>query len=417
MCAAKTKTKTKPKNKPAATGLGGAAGIRVRMYRVGFGDCFLLSLDSDAGPRHVLIDCGVHAKGDIKKIDATVADIAAETGGKLALVIATHAHQDHISGFHRCSEAFKKMQVGEVWLPWTEDPQDHAAVKNKAKRAALTIRLDAHFAAAGRADPAAVHAIANLAGNASALQLLHAGISGGKVKFLEAGQNFAHVDGIPGLAAQILGPPKSEKYLAKMDPPAGDRLFRAAKGGLEADNAVSPFHKMWNSSVKDYPKGVASAKDRMAMQEAAEDPAALAFALDQAMNNTSIVTLFTFRGKQLLFPGDAQYGNWQGWMDQQGSADILAGLDFYKVGHHGSHNATPKSAIDKMTKGKFAAMMSTQNKPWPSIPFGKLEAKLNEKASGWVRSDSISVPKAPKGPAAKLKTGFSQGPFWYDYRL
>ena len=32
--------------------------LRVRMYRVGFGDCFLLTFDGDEGPKHVLIDCG-----------------------------------------------------------------------------------------------------------------------------------------------------------------------------------------------------------------------------------------------------------------------------------------------------------------------------------------------------------------------
>ena len=43
-------------------GVGGPSGIRVRMYRVGFGDFFLLSLRKGESVEHVLIDCGVHAK-------------------------------------------------------------------------------------------------------------------------------------------------------------------------------------------------------------------------------------------------------------------------------------------------------------------------------------------------------------------
>ena len=41
--------------------------IRVRMYRVGFGDFFLLTVPGKQGPAHILIDCGVHA-ADIHSI-------------------------------------------------------------------------------------------------------------------------------------------------------------------------------------------------------------------------------------------------------------------------------------------------------------------------------------------------------------
>jgi hypothetical protein len=34
--------------------------VVVRMYNVGFGDCFLLTLPTTAGPRRMLIDCGTH---------------------------------------------------------------------------------------------------------------------------------------------------------------------------------------------------------------------------------------------------------------------------------------------------------------------------------------------------------------------
>ena len=44
--------------------------IRIRMYRVGFGDCFLLSIPTAKGQstdrqQHILVDCGVHSRGDI----------------------------------------------------------------------------------------------------------------------------------------------------------------------------------------------------------------------------------------------------------------------------------------------------------------------------------------------------------------
>src|SRR6185295_11078434 len=71
--------------------------------------------------------------------------------------------------------------------------------------------------------------------------------------------------------------------------------------------------------------------------------------LDNFLNNQSLVVLFTYQGKKLLFAGDAQGGNWEYWMFggtpdkapsieqiDPDSAAILSELDFYKVGHHGS---------------------------------------------------------------------------------
>jgi hypothetical protein len=82
-------------------------------------------------------------------------------------------------------------------------------------------------------------------------------------------------------------------------------------------------------------------------------------------NNVSLVLAFDVpdSDKMLLFPGDAQVGNWlscheiEGWQlrgdarpanppaanDQQTLMENLLGrVAFYKVGHHGSHNATLK---------------------------------------------------------------------------
>src|SRR5687768_1263990 len=107
--------------------------IRIRMYRVGFGDCFLMSVPAGGGHRHIPVDCGVHGRGDLDTIGDAVDNIAALTDKKLACVIATHAHQDHISGFGKYGDVFSGFEVGEVWLPWTEDPKDSQAIKLQRK--------------------------------------------------------------------------------------------------------------------------------------------------------------------------------------------------------------------------------------------------------------------------------------------
>src|SRR5262249_58069823 len=91
----------------------GEAGIRVRMYRVGFGDFFLITCLNGGAPAHIIVDCGVFKgtsqTGDIGSIEAAVADMVQTTGGHVALIIMTHRHADHIAGFARCAETFKKL--------------------------------------------------------------------------------------------------------------------------------------------------------------------------------------------------------------------------------------------------------------------------------------------------------------------
>jgi len=410
--------------------------VRIRMYRVGFGDCFLLSFPISNPPpgadthRHVLVDCGVHVKGDLKLIDRAVGHIEATTAQKLAVVIATHSHQDHISGF---SQKFSDFDIAEVWLPWCEDLRDKNAVKLQKKSALLVEQLrqhfeaDAHESSVTKKRASAMAAIANLVQNKTALVLLRSGFGvNAQVRYLSAGDNLKDPAGIPGLSANFLGPPRDTKFLSQMDPPAGQRYLALNGKRTERLNAVEPFAQRWRlaSNRREIAKLRFSESDRKVFQKAlaGQSLEALAFALDQAKNNTSLVTLFNFRGQQLLFPGDAQWGSWRYWLEKDDAEAILSGVTFFKVAHHGSHNATPRSALERMAKGKFAAMVSTQSVPWKSIPREPLMDRLGEMTKNRVlRSDSLKVEglmDAPKGPAlSRLPKGFVQGDFWYDYLI
>src|SRR5260370_20095147 len=116
------------------------------MYRVGMGDCFRVSIPATGTNRkHILIDCGVHAQSKFKGLPESVAAIEKETGGQLDVVVATHAHADHISGFGSESETFNRFEVGEVWLPWLEDLSHPTAKKLPAKTPALAALLYPHL--------------------------------------------------------------------------------------------------------------------------------------------------------------------------------------------------------------------------------------------------------------------------------
>ena len=131
-------------------------GIRVRMYRVGFGDFFLLSLLRDgAAPAHIIIDCGVFKGtsqgGDIGSIEAAVAHMARVTGGQISLIVMTHRHADHIAGFARCSDVFKQLRVEAVWMPVWESEYSDTATKFQAQLLDSAEQLQTHFAQLGAA--------------------------------------------------------------------------------------------------------------------------------------------------------------------------------------------------------------------------------------------------------------------------
>ena len=81
------------------------------MYRQGLGDCFLLTFYPGGDEKHVLIDCGtLGSKYTEVKLPDVIAEIDKTTNGHLHLVVATHQHQDHLSGFSRLSTC---VQCGE----------------------------------------------------------------------------------------------------------------------------------------------------------------------------------------------------------------------------------------------------------------------------------------------------------------
>jgi hypothetical protein len=116
------------------------------MYRQGLGDCFLVSLKRANGPDYkILIDCGVilGTPDAATKMKEVVDDIVATTNGKIDVLVATHEHWDHLSGFLQAADSFDQLKVDEVWLAWTEDPNDALAneLRGERKKAAEALRI------------------------------------------------------------------------------------------------------------------------------------------------------------------------------------------------------------------------------------------------------------------------------------
>src|ERR1044072_3980211 len=97
--------------------------VRIRMYRHGLGDCFLVSFPRNGKePFHMLIDCGVLARdaafmtGIVQHIRDTVRNGRPDRKAHLDVVVCTHEHKDHLSGFNQARDVFDKdFDFGAVW--------------------------------------------------------------------------------------------------------------------------------------------------------------------------------------------------------------------------------------------------------------------------------------------------------------
>lgn len=129
----------------------------------------------------------------------------------------------------------------------------------------------------------------------------------------------------------------------------------------------------------------------------------LALKMDNNTNNTSLVLAFELPdgAGTMVFAADAQVGNWVSWegveFREEGkgetlpvaSKDLLAAARLYKVGHHGSHNATLREkGLELMTHGDLVAMIPTdeefarrQSGTW-EMPDAHLNDALIQKTSG-----------------------------------
>ena len=141
------------------------------------------------------------------------------------------------------------------------------------------------------------------------------------------------------------------------------------------------------------------------------------------INNTSLVLAIELSKskKVLLFAADAQRGNWKSWAEhewKEGSTtvtvrDLLGRTVLYKVGHHGSHNATLAGTqaddyanLSWMATGpaaaEFTAMITAVNKwamtknrpPWRH-PLPSIREALVGKAGGRVFQTDIDEPERP----------------------
>lgn len=422
---------------------------KVRMYRHGLGDCLLVRLPCAARPDgwfNVMIDCGLllGTPGAAATMAAVVKDAAQATGGRLDVLAVTHEHWDHVSGFIQAKAAFQEgfHEIAAVWAAWTEDQSDPRvqALKDGRSKALAALQASGLRLRALGADDAASEVEGLLsffgigadpdgaplaaAGNSTADALRTALGMGKTLRYCNPADPPFQAEGADW-RIYVLGPPHDAGLLSKSDPskktPETYPLAAAAEAQAAAlgagDGAANPFSRTWT-----IPMARAKELDFFAATYFAPDEAwrnidgdwqgsatELALKLDSDTNNTSLVLAFevpsaTPGGEPdvLLFAADAQVGNWLSWQDLAWTVDgravtgpdLLKRTALYKVGHHGSHNATLREKGLELMEGLKVAMIPVneamaKQKRWPQMPRPSIVERLNQMVPGAVlRSDA-----------------------------
>lgn len=415
-------------------------------------------------------------------------DIIATTGGFIDVAVVTHEHQDHVNGLSTTNfTGLKVGKVWFAWTENPQDDIANQLRKKFNdrllglidKRANLglgkTDYVDWFLELELGDDPSefdgAVHRSAAAkdpakSANKVAMKFLR-DCGSGEPEYLYPHSKPRPIPGSRGARAFVLGPPRDIDKIDDLDP-IGDENFgnddHAMGGGAAVAGGAlpkaSPFprrhviplqeaftsgsHSAFfethygTATVEDGPDGAEAPTNavwRRMNTDDADDAGVLALAMNNATNNASVVLAFelTRGGKVLLFAGDAQAGNWRSWSDADfddtdqkvKTEDLLRRTVLYKVGHHGSHNATLNGKVGSKhpnlawlgqgdSAQEFAAMITAveawaHRKPKPdwNHPLPAIKQALLEKAGGRVFQTDASLQEAkPIGSGAATWQSF-----------
>ena len=447
--------------------------VSIRMYRPGLGDCFLLKFKKGSIFRNVLIDCGVLQKtaGEKERLEKIIKDIRITTRGRLHVLAVTHEHADHLSGFVFHESLFqKKFKINQVWMPWTEnkdDPDVKETFRAYWKIAAETLDIaieelkkkgeqyESYQELQDFLTPGSMDVVKGW-GNKQ-LYLAPQPDLNGPTTVLP-------LEGLDDVLVHVLAPPKDLQALKRSDPPKTKNQLDRGQAVNQSTAFTTAVLQLGNRTQNGrLPEGLTKSDLKelvnlslpfdtslgFPMDDVSQDPAqvffhnyygtdtspnpeldwrridtdwlggagSLALDLDNDINNTSLVLAFELlpNKKILLFAADAQYGNWKSWTGSPTGKDILNRTTFYKVGHHGSHNATQlEGGLLAMNADDLIAMIpvdieKAKSKNW-KMPASILAQLLQQRTKGRIITNieepsgsgpdptvSPRIPDMPKG--------------------
>ena len=325
--------------------------LLVRLYYVGVGDCIYVRIPDGEDGFHILIDCG--SLGDEELLEAAVNDLKTQLpeiegseNKRLDLLVATHKHKDHIRGFD--PEYFEGIKIENIWLSAVMN-SDHPQAQLTNSLHLMAKDMLKSFIDSGRPlspgllEFAALNnddAVASLKEDLPAASdiiptYVHAGMSNESPEIdITFDDSETRID--------ILGPEENIDFFYLGDDGAQT---------LAGINDFGAFFKPRAKKVENVkPHNISSADFEVLRSRVLANPLAFAESDSSIQNNCSVVLLITWKGKRLLFVGDAEWhgeykdgkhnGSWNVMWNKRKEL-LNAPIDFLKIGHHGSVNATP----------------------------------------------------------------------------
>lgn len=336
--------------------------LLIRAYNVGCGDCIYVRIPGPDGGFNILIDCG--KKGDTELLKKAIDHLATElpVGStperrRLDLIVATHRHEDHIKGFD--PNWFENIEVKNIWLSVAMDPKHPQATGVNALHALATRAMRA-LSENGQALSPDVEMLASMygVGNDAADELLMKRLpatNGIKPKFVHSGMK--HDLKLPaGTKLHILAPEKDVDHFY-----LGEELDTTLNGFNGLTAALSPTATAVPTSATQ-PANISASDFRVLQSRMLSNALAFAAKESSIQNNLSVVLLIEWKGRRLLFVGDAEWdgefkagkhnGSWNVMWEKHRKKHLKTPVDFLKIGHHGSINATPPPASEKTTSAE-----------------------------------------------------------------
>ena len=409
--------------------------LLVRMYNVGLGDCIYLKVPDQNKDVHILIDCG-NKFSDLDLLGQHIGELQEELpdagGGKkrLDLLVVTHPHEDHHKGFEE--EYFKDFKIERLWLSPAYDRENQNAQGFHALQGAAQRALESLSGMALGEDlkeevaellslskSEAIEMLTTTLPEANGIEPLYASA--------DTPQDQLAIFEDPAIRLKVLGPMNDidHYYLG------GDGLQISTTGldskGL-ADEYAALFQPPENVELQ-FPQNIGSQDFKLLRDRV--NPYALAAAeiAGHATNNLSVVLLLEWHRRRLLFPGDAEWkkafkgqfkvgrtnGSWN-VMWQERKDELSQPLDFLKIGHHGSENATPWTAKEHPINDILDALLplpqagqpptaqavasTERTSRWPSIPDPALMEEIGKRVAN-ARTEYKEDPKRKHVPSGK----------------
>jgi beta-lactamase superfamily II metal-dependent hydrolase len=362
-----------------------SATLRVHLLDVGrekYADSVLLEIGSDT----VLIDGGNPSSNEKAGwhigIQQQLADLLGQDKKHLhvALLVVTHAHQDHIGCLPELVDAGLRADwslVVDPDLGWgTVGGQDATDVADaRVRSVALALReasrprlddaaaLDRFLTDAAELRPGYEAMLKTLAKNGRVVRHGVSSATALKKRFSKIGLD-------------IVGPGKHQLELT------------AARVKVHTDAVVAAARQLFATDA------AADAVDGYRRLLALSDAADAAKRLGNEVNLQSIVTAFTFGGRRLMFAGDMQLARPDSTNEVEGLVAALrkkiadAGpYDLVKLCHHGSDNGWDGDMFDELGKPPFIGICAGEESTKHPHKDVLDDLRSHKKETTWARTD------------------------------